>query len=273
MSKLLKLKEWLTVPDAARHLSILFDEEVGEADVLRLALDGRLKLSVFFVNGAYACCGKVVTSDEDDRVLTDSTYGNRPGLVSLILDMTFQPAEKIEPIEGVWDLMMLGAESHYVEREWQKLTGGARVEVRTSTGVFLSQEDASACILHEYIGDGEPNWLLDPPSEYKPAVTLPQDARLVIRTAALQALEESLSEVEELLKKPLGNRERTTLLVIIAALVEIAKIDRRKPSKAASLVARQTELLGARVSERTILDHLNRVPDALERRGSDDAVD
>lgn|GEM_PF-487871 len=53
-SKLFKLKEWLTVPEAARHLSNLFGEAVSEADVLRLALDGHLKLSVNFVNHAKA---------------------------------------------------------------------------------------------------------------------------------------------------------------------------------------------------------------------------
>lgn len=64
MSKLLKLKEWLTVADAARHLSIAFGEDVTEADVLRLALDGRLRLSVYFVNHANAVCGKIVLLDE-----------------------------------------------------------------------------------------------------------------------------------------------------------------------------------------------------------------
>jgi hypothetical protein len=34
--KLLKLRDWLTVPDAARHLSILLGDEVTEAHVLRL---------------------------------------------------------------------------------------------------------------------------------------------------------------------------------------------------------------------------------------------
>jgi len=38
LKKLLKLKDWLTVPDAARHLSILFGEDVTEADVLRFGL-------------------------------------------------------------------------------------------------------------------------------------------------------------------------------------------------------------------------------------------
>jgi len=61
MSKLFKLKEWLTVADAAQHLTIVFGEEVAEADVLRFALDGHLKLSVNFVNHAKAKCGQIVS--------------------------------------------------------------------------------------------------------------------------------------------------------------------------------------------------------------------
>ena len=43
MGKLFNLKAWLTIADAARHLTIVFGEEVTEADVLRLALDRRLR--------------------------------------------------------------------------------------------------------------------------------------------------------------------------------------------------------------------------------------
>lgn len=60
MSKLFKLKEWLTLPDAAKHLTIAFGEEVNVPDVLRLGLDGHLKLSVYFVNHATVRSGKVV---------------------------------------------------------------------------------------------------------------------------------------------------------------------------------------------------------------------
>ena len=66
MGKLFNLKEWLTMADAARHLSIAFGDDVTEADVLRLALDGRLRLSVYFVNHAKARCGKVVPWEETD---------------------------------------------------------------------------------------------------------------------------------------------------------------------------------------------------------------
>ncbi len=53
-SKLFKLKKWLTIQETAKHLSIMFGEEVQEADVLRLGLDRHLKWSVNFVNHAHA---------------------------------------------------------------------------------------------------------------------------------------------------------------------------------------------------------------------------
>jgi hypothetical protein len=34
-SKLLKLKEWVTVPEAAKHLSGILNEEVTKADILK----------------------------------------------------------------------------------------------------------------------------------------------------------------------------------------------------------------------------------------------
>ncbi len=54
MKTFLSLKKWLTVPETARRLAIIFGEEVSEADVLRLALDGHLRLSINFVNSTKA---------------------------------------------------------------------------------------------------------------------------------------------------------------------------------------------------------------------------
>ncbi len=69
-SKLFKLKKWLTIPETAKHLSIMFGEEVQEADVLRLGLDRHLKLSVNFVNHAHAKRGdKFLPFDEWEEKL------------------------------------------------------------------------------------------------------------------------------------------------------------------------------------------------------------
>ncbi len=79
MTKLFKLKEWLTVADAAGHLTIAFGEPVTNADVLRLALDGRLRISVHFVNRAYLPRGTVVGIEEGRQIPVDlvSKFGGR----------------------------------------------------------------------------------------------------------------------------------------------------------------------------------------------------
>lgn len=60
MSKLFPLKEWLTLEEAATHLSGVFGEPVEVADLLRFAISKHLKLSVNFVNHATAHIGRKV---------------------------------------------------------------------------------------------------------------------------------------------------------------------------------------------------------------------
>lgn len=54
MSKLFELKEWLTLDEAANHLSSVFGEPVTIADIYQLALDNHIMLSVNFINLAEA---------------------------------------------------------------------------------------------------------------------------------------------------------------------------------------------------------------------------
>jgi hypothetical protein len=67
--------------------------------------------------------------------------------------------------------------------------------------------------------------------------------------------------------RQLGERERATLLTIVAALARLAGVDVSRPTKAAESIEAASIELGARVSARSIEDHLKRIPDALERRG------
>ncbi|MBS0339213.1 MAG: hypothetical protein JSS56_01715 [Proteobacteria bacterium] len=171
MSKLLRLREWLTVEEAARHLSIMFGEEVSEADVLRLGLDGHLRLSVHFVNHANARRGRVsrYTREAMDAILasgeqpTDLEWNTLPQewvtgnpkfpeaarerpvvyLASLNLDderyLTLD--DETTTIRGVWDLVMVGAECLDIEHKYQMLIGGPAVTLETLAGVFVQQAD------------------------------------------------------------------------------------------------------------------------------------
>ena len=71
------------------------------------------------------------------------------------------------------------------------------------------------------------------------------------------------------IERPLGTRERDTLLTIIAVLAKAAKVgldDYRKPGKAAGYIEGLTDDFGAHVSKRTIEDHLKKIHDALAAR-------
>ena len=54
-----KLREWLTLEEAASVLSTALSEDVDASDVLRLVLDERLKLSIYLPAKTTARCRKL----------------------------------------------------------------------------------------------------------------------------------------------------------------------------------------------------------------------
>ena len=277
MKKLLKLKQWLTVADSARHLSIIFGEDVSEADVLRFALDGHLTLSVYFVNGARGKCGPAVPAEDAKRTVLKEDpqdwmhlhkgsasegegewFSISPDGSSLGDGRVLEYDQKTVLLDGVWDLTMLGHERLEIEQRYQFFTEGPEVDMRFRDGPLdhpiVSREDGTYCQLHEpYFAD----------KHYFPADTLPADSVLVVRTSALHDLEARLADQRA--EKAVEQRERTSLLAIIAALAKLAKIDVTKSSSAASTIETQTALMGARVASRTIENHLKLIPEVLDR--------
>jgi hypothetical protein len=78
-----------------------------------------------------------------------------------------------------------------------------------------------------------------------------------------------LIDFDEKVENPdetIGTKERTTLLVIIAALAKELELDMSTTSTTAEKIVTYTEFLGAPVSRRTIENHLQTIDDAIERR-------
>jgi hypothetical protein len=142
-SKLSKLKNWWTLPDAAKYLSGTYGNEVTEADILRFALDGYLKLSIYLAAKADAKQGCLVNFDtnelyaeiENGRYPEELKWGTlkdseEPCLLSVPIDNDrfLNIEDKVEPIEkGVWDLPMIGHERIVIEEEWFNLTSSPAV--------------------------------------------------------------------------------------------------------------------------------------------------
>lgn len=276
MSKLFNLKKWLTVGDAARHLSIVFGEEVSEADVLRLALDGHLKLSVNFVNKAKAKCGKVVGYDDAEwgeipaelaatlPNIPDEAKGKPlPYMKSLNIDRErfLNLGDDVTTIDGVWDLPMIGNERLDVEHEYQNLTGGPAVTLQGLDGAFVEGQDGQLCQLQDSFEPREietPQGTKKVEGSYYPAGGLPRDSVLVVRVGALIDLQERISSEDSAKEKPLGIRPETTYQNIIGGLLGLM-LGKTPAGKSQSVFENQTAIISA------MLAHYGSKPGISER--------
>jgi len=173
MSKLFNLKKWLTVEEAEKHLSVMFDEIVSRADILRLVLDGRLTISANFINQAYAIQGEVVDIHNADFVMStdlnpisNKPFGfHGPGPIFCqpykiargdeIRDGEFFKRGEFIIIDGVWDLVMSGDNNHNLEHEYQYLTNGPEVTLISLDGIYLEKPDGTTCNLQVSFDENE----------------------------------------------------------------------------------------------------------------------
>ncbi|MDD2744086.1 MAG: hypothetical protein PHV02_17620 [Rhodocyclaceae bacterium] len=282
MSKLFKLKEWVTIPDAARHLSQIVNEPVSEADVLQMALDGHLKLTVDFPNRAKARIGRVIPYKDVPHHELPSldgkgtfTYADGYPLHDIKNGEQLQGetpfihfGKEVVSIDGLWDLAMLGNERIDIEFDLQNLIGGPEVTMTNIEGTFLNRSDGTWAALQDQFED---RTIADPDGKkktirgsYYPAGGLGTDCTRVIRTSEILALQSRLDGTA--LDKPLAGRERDTLLTIIAALCKDAGHDYTKHAKTAGLIQSTAAKMGVSIGETTIEGHLKKIPDALGTR-------
>ena len=251
-SDLWKLRAWLTLKEAADYLSSKTGLDVDEGDILRLALDDKLQLSV-----------------------------NLPKPIAAIQDCEgAELAEHRKNVEGAWDLLLKGPVRRELENRYRATCELPHVQLDIGQSAF----DIDGAFVTG--GEGVVYQLLLPDDlgrafDRNPSV-FPVGSLLVVRPQALDAVAASLpspslgpeeqqpsksGDATDTLDRPLKERERATLLTIIAALASAADIDISKASKAGSIIAAQIDQLDASVSAQTIELHLKRIPDALERRG------
>lgn len=149
MSKLFKLKKWLTLQEAINHISVALDEPVTEADIYRFALDKHLTLSVNFVNGTCAFLGQRDSSDKGLGVNLDKFSLEE---INILNDFWLPSLDstQVRSIQGVWDLTLLGSEAIDLEFNYQKLTSDVEVTLVGLEGVFVKKDDVYASLLTDF---------------------------------------------------------------------------------------------------------------------------
>jgi hypothetical protein len=183
VSKLFKLKKWLTVAESATYLSLAFSETVTESDIYRLVLDRHLTLSANLVNYGYARTGRSVGIDDADFYMSDNLglasinetidkirkeRGEDPLIrptaphkiirsVAIGENQYFKRDVKNDftTIGGIWDLVMVGNNELNIEHMFQVLTGGPEITLTCLDGIFLSQPSGEVCELQVSVDENE----------------------------------------------------------------------------------------------------------------------
>ncbi|GEM_PF-3691301 len=224
--QLLRFKEWVTLEDAAQYLGLVLTEEVTPADVLRLALDGHLTLSVRLVNPALGFWAALYSYEnapakhcdsEHRRIVDAEGHGvlwREPTVWLAMPGSTFKTRGHIErwvkwprfkTISGIWDVPPFGLAWIDAQNAYQALNGASRVEKENSSWANAPKKFAWGPILYDpstdfYVTlfpakDDKGNWLSPlgmgcPPN--RPATALPEDSQWGIRASALQEFEKQI---------------------------------------------------------------------------------
>ncbi|OIQ65842.1 hypothetical protein GALL_525960 [mine drainage metagenome] len=244
MNNLLKLKKWLTLSEAAKHLTSVIKVDVAESDVLKFALNGDLTLSVKFVNPAYGSnCVKYSENQEEAMRHCDSFFGENERLLvwddgfniidenhisylqNLHLqedgriwqsgDNLWQTKTHVRKLEGVWDLPMVGGERIEVEREYQKLTGGPEFTAVSKDSVFVKRPDGA---FFEIQTSSKPLVEIEcapgyyDSKDFHSVVTLPKKRVFVIRSNAILDFIKYVNEESSIAEKIIDSSEIDTQL-------------------------------------------------------------
>ena len=186
MSKLFLLKEWITIPEATNRLTSIINDEVSEADVLQLGIDGKLVISVNFVNyEPVRTCRNAKSPEKTDSgaLLTYKKSNNDEWIEIDIWPITH--------VIGIHDLSMLGGEIDILTERYQGLTGGQKIVRKREIGAILS-DGSNLYELCKYIGSEEYEPFDDNLSPFQfESTSLSSVYQLVVKTSEIEKFEKN----------------------------------------------------------------------------------
>lgn len=287
MSKLTSLKEWLTLEDAAAHLTDSLGEKVHGRDLVQLALGRSCVLSIYLF--------------EKIRVRTAKLKSISPKSVVAFVNMK-PSVDDLTEVNGLWDLTLFGAEKHYLEQYLSNKSDSTSLLVPiVPEGIILARElvccqlleqyDSNAryqgskahndyvikknssdgMIANDFLNELERNGRQFLAGRYNiaadghrwvPGLNFPASSQLCIRVSELKKIEEMPAADSD---RAMDARERNSLLVLIATLCDEANINYSERGMAA-VIERATQVRGTPVSHETIRKILKTLPDAVESK-------
>lgn len=254
MSKFLKLKEWLSLEEAAQYLSISLGETLSKKDLLKFGIDGHLELSIyfseitplmlgFFADNQYmesksnsSLCsleyqGKDATFENDNEsdLIGDEKQRKMGPLEPLNDEISFVPVEGNVCVNGIgcWDFAMIGTGKNFVIDEYNKYEGVVKIANEDlkdeQLDFFVHSPENESPVYAKVLELCEPfPWEAERERPLAASASaLPRGSSIIVRVDAIKDFEISLaSEPDAKLNAVLSEGKEQTYLAVIAALLE-----------------------------------------------------
>lgn len=182
MSRIFKLKKWLTLADGARYLTAALNEPISVSDIYQLALDGHLILSAHFVNHTQAYPGRRIGLGEAKIMLlpdaqaplaeelkalmgsypTEGSRSEQHEWLSANRAVSDSPSvhlclkgdrisehdvidweDRVVSIDGLWDIPDFGGGRLDLEHQLQSLVGGPEITLTCLDGTVVISPDGA----------------------------------------------------------------------------------------------------------------------------------
>lgn len=209
MSKIFSLREWFYLDDACKHISARFNEQVSLADLLALALDGSIVLSVRFEGSVPVRRARFVDSkpskESREEYISDGTQ-------YYLID------EAVIYVDGIFTMPpKMGGADLLRTMEWR----GADPDFISFHEILIADTGGNLLALVQpvsQINDIDSSLPFNHRNRYHFAYNFPDGSRLALGKQEIYKLESLLAGE---INQELTARERTTLLNIIGALLAL----------------------------------------------------
>jgi hypothetical protein len=283
MNKVFRLRDWVSLEEAAKQLTAAFQEEVTDIDILSLGLSGKIQLSIRLDVPTPTQLCRFITVREakaDPSPYADWEALRQAGeFFFRPSDDVYRPRSPEDSVyiipqhrapgpcdnHGLMDLTMMG-DSEWVEVELQRRRGKT-ISTRPFSGAYVTESDGFGDD-GELVHKGRPfKVLARSDSGFVDAHAQPPGSEIVLRPRFVMEFIESQTDIKK--DEDLGTKERNSLLAIIGVLCTGLGHDISLAANASAVAKKLAKLAdeqGIVISESTIEGHLKRVPDAVARK-------
>lgn len=288
MKTFLTLKNFLSLDDAAKYLSMTFEDEISITDLLEAAQEGILQLSINFKQSVPIKPAQLKVPTKADIERMKHIYADK-SVITPALRVFTEESDQLIYLNGIFDIPLLTnstVDNQIFEFKLKQIDAPNLISEKPFSFVVSRDQQLFKIVTRyknisddgvEYI---EPDDFEDDstfePKHFESPFELPEDSTLGMTRSNIDLFVNSNSDKikSKNAKEYRGENAKvdTSLLVIVASLLKDNGIELKSLSvdsgrnSAAGKIFEKIELIGCKMDVGTIKKRLNEIAAAMDRR-------